>query len=138
MYLLDTNVISELRPGKRAQSLAVRAWAQSMPIEMQFISSITLLELRVGMALKARQDSVQGAMLARWISGIEAEFEQRTLPFSAKGAKLCAPMHVPNPAELADSMIAATALEHRLTVVTRNVQDFARLGVPLINPWDDA
>lgn len=136
MYLLDTNVISELRPGKRAQSQAVLAWAERMPIEQQFICSLTLFELRLGMELKARQDRQQGAVLARWIEGVEALFADRTLPVTGKGARLCAPMHVPDPADLADTLIAATALEHGFTVVTRNVQDFERLGVPLINPWD--
>ncbi len=136
MYLLDTNVISELRPGKRGQSPAVLAWAATMPLEMQFISCITLLELRLGMELKARQDSKQGALLEAWIQGVEDLFADRTLPITAKGARLCAPMHVPNPADLADTLIAATALEHGFTMVSRNVQDFSQLGVSLINPWD--
>ncbi len=136
MYLLDTNVISELRPGKRNQSPAVLAWAESMPLEMQFISSIALLELRIGMGLKARQDPAQGAVLARWIEGLENLFAERTLAVSARAARLCAPMHIPNPGNLADTLIAATALEHGFTVVSRNVQDFAHLGAALINPWE--
>lgn len=99
MYLLDTNVISELRPGKRNQSPAVLAWAASMPLEMQFISSIAMLELRIGMGLKARQDPAQGTVLARWIEGLEDLFAGRILAVSAKvpSAPLSAPAAVPPP-----------------------------------------
>ncbi|WP_396268725.1 type II toxin-antitoxin system VapC family toxin [Ideonella sp.] len=136
MILLDTNVVSELRPGKRESSAEVRAWAAAQAIETLYLSSITLLELRVGMERKARLDGEQGRRLKAWITALEAEFEARILPFGARSAQCCAPLHVPNPREWGDAAIAATALEYGFAVATRNVRDFEHTGVRVINPWE--
>jgi predicted nucleic acid-binding protein len=134
MHLLDTNVISELRPGKREQSHAVRSWAATQAIETLYMYSVTLLELRIGMERKARVDTKQGKMLERWIEGVEAQFEGRILPFTARAARLCAPMDVPDARQWRDSLVGATAKEHRFSVVTRNTADFRGIDVALINP----
>lgn len=138
MILLDTNVISELRPGKREPSAQVRAWADQQPVDTLYLSALTVLELRLGMERKARVDVEQGRRLRLWIEAVEAEFEDRILPFRARTARHCAPLQVPDPRNLADSMIAATALEHGLMLATRNVRDFEGFGLRLVNPWLDA
>lgn len=135
MHLLDTNVISELRPGKREQSPEVRAWAAAQPFDSLYLSSVTILELRIGMERKARADAAQGAMLKTWITALEAQFDGRILPFTLRGARVCAPWHTPDPRSWRDSLIAATAKEHGFHVVTRNMADFAGIDVALINPW---
>lgn len=138
MYVLDTNVISELRVGKREPSTQVRAWAAQQMFDALYLSAVTLLELRVGMVRKARVDPAQGRMFADWIDAIEHQFEGRVLSFGTRTARLCAPMHAPDPKDWGDSLIAATALEHGFTVVTRNVRDFADTGVRVLNPWEFA
>jgi len=135
MRLLDTNVISELRPGKREQSRAVRAWAAAEAFETLYLSSVTVLELRIGVERKARVDAAQGATLKAWIDAVEQEFDGRILPFTLRGARLCAPWHVPDPKSWRDSLIAATAKEHGFSLVTRNTADFEEIGLHLINPW---
>lgn len=135
MHLLDTNVISELRPGKREQSPEVRAWAAAQAFDALYLSTVTVLELRLGMERKARTDTAQGAMLKAWIDALEQQFDGRILPFTLRGARACAPLHVPDPRSWRDSMIAATAMEHGFTLITRNIGDFDGINVPLVNPW---
>jgi toxin FitB len=135
MHLLDTNVISELRPGKREQSLMVRAWAAREAFATLYLSSVTMLELRVGMERKARIDAQQGRMLGAWIDALEEQFDGRILPFTLRGARICAPLHVPDPRAWRDSLIAATALEHGFSLVTRNIADFEGINIRVINPW---
>ena len=135
MHLLDTNVISELRPGKRVQSAEVRAWAAAEAFDTLYLSTVTVLELRVGMERKARVDAAHGATLKAWIDALEQQFDGRILPFTLRGARACAPLHVPDPRSWRDSMIAATAMEHGFSLVTRNTSDFDGINVPLINPW---
>jgi predicted nucleic acid-binding protein len=135
VYLLDTNVISELRPGKREQSPLVRAWAAAQAFNTLYLSAVTILELRVGMERKSRTDAAQGAMLKAWIDALEQEFDGRILPFTLRGARICAPLHVPDPRSWRDSQIAATAMEHGFNLVTRNVGDFEGIDVQVINPW---
>ncbi|ROZ78141.1 type II toxin-antitoxin system VapC family toxin [Ramlibacter sp. WS9] len=135
MHLLDTNVISELRPGKREQSPEVRAWAAAEAFEALYLSSVTVLELRIGVGRKARVDAAQGGVLKAWLVALEQRFDGRILPFTLRGARLCAPWHVPDPRSWRDSLIAATAKEHGFSLVTRNTADFQGIDVHLINPW---
>lgn len=134
MYLLDTNVVSELR--KAAQGRAntqVVAWANSVAASQLFISAITVLELELGVGLMERRDAHQGALLRRWLQGqVLPAFDGRVLPVDTTVAQHCAQLHIPNPH---DALIAATAAVHGLTLVTRNSADFAASGVRLLNPW---
>jgi len=135
MYVLDTNVISELRHGKPNQSLEVRAWASDKPVSHLFISAISILELEKEVMTLERRTPPQGSALRTWLNGVKANFADRILPFSGTTATLCAAMHVPDPKSERDAMIAATVLEHGMTVVTRNVADFAGTGTKLIDPF---
>ncbi len=136
MYLLDTNVISELRQGKPNQSAEVRNWAAHHRASTLYLSAITILELEKGILLLERLTPPQGAALRVWLTGVRAAFAGRILPFTEQAASLCAALHVPDPRSERDAMIAATALEHGFTVATRNMQDFVNTGVRLVNPWD--
>ena len=135
MFVLDTNVISELRHGKPNQSPDVRAWAAAQPTSKLYLSAITILELEIGIQALERRTPPQGSALRAWLMGVRAAFAGRILPFTDNTATICASLHVPDPRSERDAMIAATAIEHRFTVVTRNVQDFANTGVTLVNPW---
>jgi len=135
MYVLDTNVISELRQGKPKQSPDVRTWAAIVPVSQLFLSAISILELELGVLALERRTPPQGSALRAWLTGVRATFAGRMLPFTEHTASLCAAMHLPNPRSERDAMIAATALEHGMTVVTRNVADFMGTGVQLINPF---
>ncbi|MBB4396115.1 type II toxin-antitoxin system VapC family toxin [Bradyrhizobium sp. ERR14] len=135
MFLLDTNVISELRrPDKADRNML--AWANTAPAANFFMSVISMLEIELGARLIERKNAVQGAVLRAWIDDhILARFERRILAIDTAVAQRCAQLHVPNPRAERDALIAATALVHGLTVVTRNVGDFEPTGVPLLNPW---
>lgn len=137
MFVLDTNVISELRQGKPQPSAAVRRWAAGQPSHRLFLSAITILELELGIQALERRTPPQGSALRSWLTGVRAAFAGRILPFGENTAAMCASLHIPNPRSERDAMIAATALEHKFTVVTRNVVDFEATGVALINPWLD-
>jgi predicted nucleic acid-binding protein len=137
MYLLDTNVISELRKTRTAKGdRRVRAWSESIPVASMFLSSITVLELERGTLLMERRDASQGAMLRSWLEDhVLPAFAGRILPVDTPVALRCAALHVPNPRSYRDSLIAATAMVHGMTVVTRNISDFEATGVALLNPW---
>ena len=135
MYVLDTNVISELRQGKPKQSPEVRAWASSLATSQFFLSAISILELEKGVLALEQKTPPQGQALRVWLTGVRATFAGRILPFTDNTATLCAAMHVPKARPDRDAMIAATALEHGMAVVTRNVTDFAGTGVQLVNPF---
>lgn len=138
MFLLDTNVISELRRPDKAHRNVV-AWANAIPAASFFISAISILEIELGARLIERKDPAQGAVLRTWIDNhILTRFEGRILAIDTIVAQRCAQLHVPNPRAERDALIAATALVHGLTIVTRNVGDFEPTGVPLLNPWGDA
>lgn len=138
MYLLDTNVISELRDGKPKQSSQVVAWAAEHSMSTLYLSAASIFELERGIQALEQKNPPQGQALRRWLTQVVAQFEQRILPFTKDTAPLCAALHIPNPRAYRDSMIAASALEHGFAVVTRNVQDFSGTGVRLVNPWNAA
>ncbi len=135
MFLLDTNVISELRVGKVNPSAAVRRWAAAIPANQLYLSAVSILELETGVLLMERKDAQQGQMLRSWLQGVMKEFFPQVLPFGSTTAVLCAAMHVPNRRPDRDAMIAATAREHGYTIVTRNTADFEDFGVQQLNPW---
>jgi len=135
MFVLDTNVISELRHGKPQPSALVRAWAAGQPGSSLFLSAITILELELGIQALERRSPPQGSALRTWLTGVRQAFAGRILPFTDNTAPVCAALHVPDPRSERDAMIAATAMEHSFAVVTRNVSDFAGTGVALVNPW---
>jgi hypothetical protein len=135
MFLLDTNVLSELRKGPRADA-AVLDWNARVPTGLMFLSAITVLEIEKGILRIASRDSAQGTHLRAWLEGtLLPEFLHRVLPVDTAVARKAATLHVPDPQPELDAVIAATALAHGLTVVTRNAADFAPMGVPVVNPW---
>ena len=136
-YLLDTNVISELRKiGDGKADANVVAWIGAEDTANFFISAITILELERGVLSVQRRDAAQGARLRAWLDNhIWPEFSGRILPIDGLTATRCAHLHIPDRRNEADALIAATALVHGLTVVTRNVRDFEGTGVVVIDPW---
>lgn len=135
MYLLDTNVISELRKAARAD-VFVRTWAEKTPANSFWLSAITVLELEIGVLRVERRDAAQGALLRQWLENwVLVRFGGRILGVDLEIARRGAQLHVPDPRPERDALIAATALTLGLTVVTRNVGDFEPMGVALINPW---
>ena len=138
MYLLDTNVISELRKvGSGRANASVALWADSVHAADLYISVITLQELEIGVVLALRRDAQLGAVLRNWMDRhVLPAFENRILPVDLAVAQRSAQLNVPDPRPVRDGLIAATALVHAMTVVTRNVADFQQCGVSLINPWD--
>ena len=135
MYLLDTNVVSELRRAKKADP-GVRAWAQTLPAANLYLSVISVLELEMGVLLIERRDRKQGRILRAWMDGhVLPTFAGRVLAIDTTVALRCAALHVPDPRSDRDALIAATALVHGMTVVTRNVIHFQPMGLAVVNPW---
>ena len=138
MFILDTNVVSELRKisvGTAHPNVAL--WADSVNASSLYLSVITLLEIELGILQLEPRVPRQGAVLRRWLeASVLPEFEGRILPLDTLVAQRFASLHVPDRRAERDAMIAATALVHGLTVVTRNHSDFQSTGVPLLNPWD--
>ena len=135
MFVLDTNVISELRQGKPQPSIQVRNWAANQPSSKLYLSAITILELEIGIRALERRTPPQGSALRAWLAGVRLAFAGRVLAFTETTAPVCAALHVPDRRSDRDAMIAASALEHGFAVVTRNVADYADTGVTLVNPW---
>ncbi len=136
MFLLDTNVVSELRRPEKADRNVI-AWAKTVPAASFFLSAISILEIELGALLIARKDTAQGAVLRDWIDGqILPRFDGRILAIDTAVAQRCARLHVPDPRAERDALIAATAMVHGLMIVTRNVTDFEPVGVALLNPWE--
>lgn len=138
MFLLDTNVISELRKAKSGKAdNHVIAWAESLPVSSLYLSVITVLELEMGVLLVERRDSKQGTALRSWLDEqLLPAFSERIIDVNTAIAQCCAKLHVPNPCSERDAMIAATAIVYGMTVVTRNVKDFTSSSVNILNPWD--
>lgn len=137
MYLLDTNVVSELRKAKSGKiDRNVLAWADSVATSSLFLSVVTIMELETGILLIERRDPTQGAVLRSWLNAhVLPAFSERILPVDTAVAQCCARLHVPDPRSDRDALIAATALVHGMTVVTRNIEDFAATKVEILNPW---
>jgi predicted nucleic acid-binding protein len=137
MYILDTNVISDLRKAKSGKSNpGVVSWAESVPANSLFISVISILELEMGILSIERRDPSQGAILRTWMDHhVMSAFIERVLPIDTAVAQRCAMLHVPDPKSDRDALIAATAFVHSMTIVTRNVSDFNDTGVEVLNPW---
>lgn len=140
MFLLDTNVISELRKARTGKAdPRVAAWGRSVAGPSLFLSAIVVQELEIGTLLAERLDPLQGALLRSWlIDHVLPAFSDRILPVDVAVARRSAALHVPDPRPIRDGLIAATALVHGLTMVTRNTADFEPTGVPLLNPWTAA
>ncbi len=138
MYILDTNVVSELRKAKEGKGdRNVAAWALRGPAARLFLSSITILELEYGVLRLERRNAFQGSILREWLEEyVLPTFGSRTLAVDTIVARRCAALHVPDRRPERDAFIGATALVHGMTVVTRNTADFAPMGVPVINPWE--
>ena len=137
MYLLDTNVVSELRKiGAGKGDRSVSRWSRSLDVMELFLSVVTIEEIEVGVLRIERQDPAQGKMFRTWLDEqVLPAFENRILPVDLQVARMCASLHVPDPRPIRDAMIGATALAHGLTLATRNVGDFEPMGVELVNPW---
>lgn len=137
MFLIDTNVVSELRKARSGKAdINVSAWTKTVDASVLFISAITVMELEMGVLQVERRDAAQGAMLRTWLERhVLTEFADRVLPIDTAAARRCAKLHVPDRRSERDALIAATALVHGMTVATRNVADFASTGVGVFNPW---
>lgn len=137
MYLLDTNTVSELRKAKTDKiDKNVQAWANHVSTTILFISVITVLELELGILLLERRDNQQGAILRTWLHDhVLPAFSERILDIDTTVARRCAALHVPDRRSDRDALIAATAIVHGMTVVTRNVSDFRPTGAEIFNPW---
>ena len=138
MYVLDTNVVSELRKVRLGKAdLNLAAWSETVDAAALFISAITIHELEHGVLLAERSDPPQGTVLRQWLDeSVAAAFRHRVLPVCDDVARQAAALHVPDPAPFRDALIGATALAHRMSLVTRNVKGFQRFsGLDVVNPW---
>jgi predicted nucleic acid-binding protein len=138
MYVIDTNVVSELRETKsRPANPRVVAWTRSVAAESIYLSSISVFELEMGILSIERRNRAQSAVLRKWLSEVVlVGFAGRILPVDLDVSLRCAALHVPKIQPDNDAWIAATALVHGMTVVTRNVVDFQPMGVAVLNPWE--
>jgi len=138
MYVLDTNVVSELRKANQGKANKnVVAWSNSISPAELYISAITILEHEMGILTKESKDPIQGIVLRDWMNNqVLPTFADRTISVDTSVAQCCAKLHVPDPKSDRDALIAATALTNGMVVVTRNIADFKLTKVKLINPWD--
>lgn len=136
-FLLDTNVISELRKvGDGKADLNVTTWISAQNSRDLFLSAITILELERGILSIQRRDAAQGSRLRTWMdSRVRPEFSERVISIDDTIATRCAHLHIPDRRNEADAIIAATALVHGFAIVTRNIQNFQGTGVVLVDPW---
>jgi predicted nucleic acid-binding protein len=135
MYILDTNVVSELRKATKAAP-SVRKWAHTRPAGSLYLSAISILELELGVLLMERRDKKQGTILRAWMDGhVLPAFAGRVLAIDTAVAQRSAALHVPDPRSDRDALIAATALIYGMIVVTRDVNHFQPMGVSVVDPW---
>lgn len=139
MFVLDTNVVSELRKVRSGKANpGVAAWAEQISSAELFISAITIHELEHGVLLMERSDPAQGALLREWLDhSVAAAFNTRVLTVDERIARRAAALHVPDPAPFRDALVGATALVHEMTLVTRDLKDFQRFDeLDVLNPWN--
>ena len=138
MFLLDTNVISELRKSRAGKANpGVTGWARDVPSALMYTSVISLHELEHGVLLAERSDPARGVILRSWLdNSVVPAFSERIVPVDAPIVVRAASLHVPDPAPFRDALIGATALVHGLSVITRNIHDFERFeGLAVVDPW---
>lgn len=138
MYLLDTNVVSELRKIRQGKAdPGVMNWAEGVAASDLYLSVVTIQELEIGVMLAERRDPMKGNILRFWFeSKVLPVFRHRILPINMQISRCSARLHVPAPRPVRDAFIAATGIVHAMTVVTRNVHDFEPMGVAFLNPWE--
>ena len=132
-YLIDTCIVSELR--RKTYDAGVAAWMTRLQPDESYLSVLTLGEIRRGIELLRSRNPAEAASLERWLQGLEAHYEDRILPITASIADRWGRLAPHQPLPVTDGLLAATGLEHNLTVVTRNTADFARSGVNTLNPF---
>jgi hypothetical protein len=135
-YLIDTNVWSELQKGARATPCVLR-WFDAMATEDLFLSVMVVGEVRRGIESLRRRDAVQAERLEQRLAQLQRAMAGRILPISSAIAERWGKLNVPDPIPVVDGLLAATALEHDLVLVTRNVRDIKRTGVRYLNPFED-
>lgn len=139
MYLLDTNVVSEIRKtGTGRANPHVMSWANRVDTDLTYISVMTIQELEKGVLPAERRDPASGSILRSWLrNDVHEAFDGRILPVDIEIARIAASLHVPNPAPVTDALVAATALVHNMTLVTRNIGAFSRFRqLEVLNPWE--
>jgi toxin FitB len=132
-FLLDTNVVSEIR--KQIPDPGVAAWFASVPADQLFLSVLVVGEIRQGIERLARRDPAQAEIFERWLSRLVSVYQDRIVPVTADVAEAWGRLNVPDPVPVVDRLMAATALVHGWTLVTRNVGDVASTGVRLLDPF---
>jgi predicted nucleic acid-binding protein len=139
MFLLDTNVVSELRKARAGKAdRNVAKWATDVPTASLFVSVVSIQELEIGVLLAERRDAAKGAVLRTWLEDhVLPAFSERILSVDTAVARRSAALHVPDQRPVRDGLIAATALVHGMMVVTRNVADFKATGVHILDPWNE-
>ena len=133
-YLLDTNVLSEVR--RPRGDAGVERWISSVPAEDLYLSVLTLGEIRRGIGLLSRRDQTQADVYEAWLITVLRDYADRVLPVNAAAAEEWGRMNVPDPISIVDGLMAATAKVRNMTFVTRNTADVARTGVRLLNLFD--
>jgi len=134
-YLLDTNFVSEAR--RPRPNPGVVAFLRANNPDRSFVSAMTIGELRKGVAAQRVRDAINADRLADWVNRFEAEYAERIIPVDRAVARIWGELSAGRPLPVVDTLIAATALAHDLTVVTRNVRDVAATGANVLNPWSD-
>lgn len=134
-YLLDTNLLSETR--KKRADAGVLAFLEAADASSLYLSVLTLGELRKGVAKKMRENAEEAQRLAGWVDGLEYSFAERILGIDAGAARLWGEWSSERPRPVVDTLLAATAAQHGLTLVTRNLRDMQGIPVKLLNPWKD-